>query len=401
MTTLARKLAPFALVLAGCAGPGRTQTPPPGEPPAAGTPPAPAPSPGATPAPGPSAPPPAPATPTDPVPPPAPPPSPPTLEPVGPPRPGPDATVTPFSGTHVYFAGGMDNKRIQDATATFPAMPLTYQRITLKLALRCPPAGGCDHWDRRGFLGVVRKVDGKDAVIEILRFMTPYRAPASWTVDVTALRPLLSGEVTMRAFIDTWVGPGNASGGGWLVDASFELVGGTPERLPIAVIPLWDEMRFDYGDPAKPVAAAVAPRQPAIPADARAVELRAFITGHGQGNLDNCAEFCRRNHTFRVGESRFSRLLWRDDCARTGAPGQAGNTRSPRAGWCPGADVLPWVVDVSAAAKPGVTVSYEVDAYENTCRPDAPVCSCSSCPYNNQGHTAPHSLLWGVLIASR
>ena len=221
----------------------------------------------------PSSPAPAPAPPAsiDPPAPPAPPatPPPPASEPpAGPARPGADTTVTPFAGTHVYFAGGMDNKRIQDVTATFPAMPQTFERIALKFALRCPPAGGCDHWDRRGSLGIVRKVDGVDAVTEVLRFMTPYRAPASWTVDVTALRPLLSGEVTVRVFIDTWVGPGHVQGAGWLVDAAFEMKGGTPARLPIAVIPLWDEMRFDYGDPAKPVAAAVPPRQPAIPADA-------------------------------------------------------------------------------------------------------------------------------------
>ena len=141
-----------------------------------------------------------------------------------------------------------------------------------------------------------------------MRFMTLPGAP-SWTVDVTALRPLLAGEVTLRVFVDTWVGPGHPQGAGWLVDASFEMKGGTPARLPVAVIPLWDEMRFDYGDPAKPVAAAVPPRQPAIPADASAVELRAIITGHGQGNLQNCAEFCRRTHSFRLGETSFDRLL--------------------------------------------------------------------------------------------
>ena len=310
--------------------------------------------------------------------------------------------MTPFSGTHVYWVGSMDNKRTQDVTASFPAMPLAYEKIALTFALRCPPAGGCDHWDRRGSLGIVRKVDGKDAVTEVLRFMTPYRAPATWTVDVTSLRPLLAGEVTLRIFIDTWVGPGHVSGAGWLVDTRFEMTGGMPARLPIAVIPLWDEMRFDYGDPAKPVATAVPDRQPMIPADATAVELRAIITGHGQGNLDNCAEFCRRNHTFQLGEARVSRLLWRDDCARTGAPGQAGNTRLPRAGWCPGADVLPWVTDVSAAVKAGgksgLTVRYEVDPYENTCRPDAPACGCASCPYNNAGHTAPYYWLSAALI---
>jgi hypothetical protein len=205
-------------------------------------------------------------------------------------------------------------------------------------------------------------------------------------------------------FIDTWVGPGHAQGSGWLVDASFEMVGGMPQRLPIAVIPLWDETKFEYGDPAKPVSAAVATRLITLPAGAGQVELRSFITGHGQGNRDNCAEFCRRMHAFTVDGKRVERLLWRDDCATTAVKGQAGTWMYPRAGWCPGAEVLPWVADVSAMAEAGkpITVGYEVQAYENTCRPDSPMCAgCAlrtPCAYDNGNHTAPFYVLSAALI---
>ena len=323
---------------------------------------------------------------------------------VPPTGPGPDTTVSAFLGTPVYYLGNMDNKRTVDAQVQFPEASLLYKTVTLKLALRCPTAGGCDFWDRRAFLGVVRRVGDKDAVTELMRFMTPYRVGASWTADVTALRPLLSGPVTLRVFIDTWVGPGHAQGSGWLVDASFALVGGTPARLPIAVIPLWDETRFDYGDPTKPVAAAVATRSISLPAGAGPVELRSFITGHGQGNLDNCAEFCQRTHAFTVGGARIERRVWRADCATTGVPGQFGNSKGSRAGWCPGADVLPWVADVSAMAQPGapISVSYEVQPYDNSCRPDSPMCGgCAlgtGCPYDNGNHTAPFYVLSAALI---
>jgi hypothetical protein len=316
---------------------------------------------------------------------------------------GPDTTVMAFSGTPVYFASGMDNKRIVDATVKFPGAALLYKTVTLKLGLRCP-TGGCDFWDRRAYLGVVNKVGDKETVTEILRFMTPYRLAATWTADVTALRPLLSGAVTLRVFIDTWVGPGNAQGSGWLVDASFEMVGGMPARLPIAVIPLWDETKFDYGDPAKPVGAAVVSRSISLPAGAGAVELRSFITGHGQGNLDNCAEFCRRTHAFSVDGNRIERMVWRDDCATTAIPNQGGNWKPSRAGWCPGAQVLPWVADVSAMAQAGkpITVSYEVQPYDNSCRPDSPRCGgCAlgtGCAYDNGAHTAPFFVLSAALI---
>jgi Peptide-N-glycosidase F, C terminal/Peptide-N-glycosidase F, N terminal len=313
---------------------------------------------------------------------------------------GPDTTVSGFAGAQVYFLGA-DNKRTLDAPVVFPEMPLTYERITLSFALRCPPVGGCDAWDRRGFIGVVRRDGATESVTEILRFMTPYRVGATWSVDVTQIRPLLSGAVTLRLFIDTWVGPGNAAGAGWLVDASFELKGGRPARIPIAVLPVWDDKHFDYGDPAKPISASMPARTLNLPAEAGAVELRAFISGHGQGNLDNCAEFCPRTHTFKVGDTPFARMVWRNDCATTAAPNQAGNFRSSRAGWCPGDFIPPWTSDVTGAVTPGgpVTISYDVTPYENTCRPDATPCGCGTgCAYNSTGHTLPFYELSAALV---
>lgn len=321
-------------------------------------------------------------------------------------NPGPSMTVTAFQGTYVYFTP-TDNKRIIDAPVTFPEMPATFQQIMLNLALRCPPAGGCDFWDRRAFIGIVNGSGDGATVTEIARFMTPYRVSASWTLDVTALRPLLSGTITMRVFIDTWVGPMNAQGGGWLVDASFDMKGGVPAKEPLAVIRLWDETAVDYGDPAKPTTGAAPDRMITIPPEATSVELRSFITGHGQGNAENCAEFCGKSHTFTVGGMPVQRLVWRTDCATTAVRGQAGTYQYPRAGWCPGAMVAPWVADVTAAAQPGaqIPIAYSIAAYENTCRPDAPMCSgCTlggTCAYDGGGHTAPFFDLSAVLIAYR
>lgn len=323
---------------------------------------------------------------------------------------GPDSgavVVTAFSGAYVYYRGASDNKRTIDATVAFPSMPLTFKSVTLNLALRCPPPAdaGCDHWDRRAFLGVVHRVGTVQTVTEILRFMTPYGVGANWSLDVTGLRPLLSGSVDLRVFIDTWVASGSADGGGWLVDASFEFAPGTPARVPMAVLPLWDETAFDYGDPAKPVGMFVKPAAVTVPAGATSVELRTFVTGHGQGNLDNCAEFCARTHTFSVGAKSWPREVWRKDCATSTVPGQRGTFQYSRAGWCPGAIVFPWVEDVTAAVTPGqsASVSYDVAPYENTCRPDAPTCAgCSlgtGCPYDNGAHTKPVFIMSSALIA--
>lgn len=321
-------------------------------------------------------------------------------------EPGPDVGVIAFDGTPVYFLGWEDgqNQRQVDVELEFPPAELGYETATLELGLRCP-AGGCDWWDRAGYIGVVEGAGTEDErVLEVARFMTPYRVGGTWTIDVSSLRPLLSGTRTLRVFIDTWVGPGHANGDGWLVDARFDFVGGVPAELPVEVIPLWAYSEATVGDPALPVDGQVEPATVAIPAAASRVELRSIITGHGQGNADNCAEFCQLAHGYLVGTEAVQRTVWRDDCADNPINDQQGTWMYPRAGWCPGADVIAWVEDVTAGATPGqeVQVLYDVSDYENTCRPDAPDCmGCSlgtGCEYDGGNHTPPVVKMSAVLV---
>jgi hypothetical protein len=318
---------------------------------------------------------------------------------------GDDATVTAFDARPVFF-GGKDENRTVESTVAFPAG--RYAKILLHVTLGCP-TGKCDWWDRFGTLGVVK--DG--VVYEVSRFITPYRVGASWTLDVTALRPLLRGDVTLRGFIDTWVGPGHANGNGWLLTASFEMTGGAPEREALAVLPLWERRSVAYGDPSKPVSASVPPQSLALPAGASAFEVRSFITGHGQGNADNCAEFCERRHTLTVQGTAHPLQVWRDDCAKTAVPNQQGSFQYPRAGWCPGALVTPWSIDVTAdlagAAGAPATVAYDVESYVNTCRPEAAPdggacvdCALGTgCAFDGGNHTEPSYFVSSMLVAYR
>lgn len=321
-------------------------------------------------------------------------------------EPGPDASVVAFDGTPVYFLGwdAGQNQRQVDVELEFPPAELGYEAVTLELGLRCPE-GGCDWWDRAAYIGVVEGVGTEqERVLEVARFMTPYRVGGTWSIDVSSLRPLLSGTRTLRVFIDTWVGPGHANGDGWLVDARFDFVGGVPAELPVEVIPLWAYSEATVGDPALPVDGQLTPVTVAIPGAASRVELRSIITGHGQGNAENCAEFCQLAHGFLVGATAVQRTIWRDDCAENPINDQQGTWMYPRAGWCPGADVIAWVEDVSDGATPGqdVEVLYDVSDYENTCRPDSPDCmGCSlgtGCEYDGGNHTPPVVKLSAVLV---
>jgi len=327
--------------------------------------------------------------------------------------PGPNVTFNPFTGVYVFGDHEGGSQRSFDVTVDFPPMPLTYQTITLKVGLRCPNAAvhSCDYVDQRGFVGVVQKSGNVETVYEIQRFITPYGSPANFAADVTSLRPLLSGPVVLRLWVDTWAHPGSNIGDGWRADVTFDFAGGVPARWPIAVLPLWGETIFDYGDPAKPQPY-IAPREVTVPPEAKGVELRSFITGHGQGNSENCGEFCPKSHAFTVGGRTFTRSVWRTDCASTASRNQTSNAYVyPRAGWCPGATVLPWVEDVTAAALAGQStqVSYGVEPYTNTCQPS--VCtlmSCAffgtpyfngSCIYDQQFHAVPYYVLSSMLVA--
>ena len=314
--------------------------------------------------------------------------------------------LTLFDGEHIYF--GQRNQRAVDVEITFPDAELGYESITLNLALRCPNGTLCDWWDRHGHLGIVnRPGSDEESLVEIARFITPYRVEAAWTLDVTSLRPLLAGTQTVRVFIDTWVGPGHANGEGWLVDASLDMVGGIPDPLPIAVVPVWNETTYETGNPGNPIAAQVPDVTVEIPAEATRAELRTLITGHGQGNAENCAEFCPKVHGFQVGTQDWQRTVWRDDCAENPVQPQAGTWQYPRAGWCPGADVIPWVEDVTEAIEAGtsVTLRYATEPYENTCRPDASPCSgCTlgtGCDYDGGNHTMPVYKMSAAIIVYR
>ena len=345
---------------------------------------------------------------------------------------GADASIAAFNQTLICFGaldGGAPCSRTVDSQVTFPTTG-TFSQITMQVTLDCPTTGGgCDHWDRVGSIDLVSSAPndgGAETLIELGRFVTPFginpmapapytNTPPVWDIDVTELRPLLSGTVTLRAFIDTWVPQGDPAdnGAGWLLSATFEMSGGTPAKIPVVVLPIWpwtttnrEPTEVPYGDPATPIDASVPPQTIALPSGPTTWGVRSTITGHGQANLDNCSEFCPKNHTWTVGTTPNQAMVWRTDC--TNYP-SAGSYTFSRGGWCPGAFVIPWDFDVTAQVSPGAatTFTYGVDAYINTCNGNAPedagLCTgCAAegvtCPYNGGSHTAPFYYVQSALI---
>jgi hypothetical protein len=131
---------------------------------------------------------------------------------------------------------------------------------------------------------------------------------------------------------------------------------------------------------------------------------RVITTGHGQGNTDNTAEFAPKEHTIVANSDTASHILWRTDCNANPCSPQGGTWAYSRAGWCPGDKVDPWDVDASFSVTPGETATfdYNIQPYENFCRPDNPDCvsgvTCPDCNYNSTGHTEPHYAIQSQLV---
>ena len=308
-------------------------------------------------------------------------------------------------GLEIYFKSfkSGDNRREQkvEVDLGLPNNILQFAKVTLNFALRCP-SNKCDAWDRLGTFGIL---DEEGRYLELFRFITPYGIGAKWTADLSDFLPLLEGKKTFRIFIDTWVGPGHPQGNGWLVDASLHYKKGNPNTRALFVYPL---LRMEdiiiYGDPNQSTKRKVEVTLKNIPGSNNA-RLYTIITGHGQGNAENCAEFCPKNHTISFAGSTVSKKIWRDDCATSVDPTQKGNYGSSRAGWCPGDKVYPWIINIDNLSSDFEEFNYEVDPYINTCRPDA-VVQCSgcvfgtSCSYDGGLHTEPRYYVSSYLIIS-
>jgi hypothetical protein len=304
---------------------------------------------------------------------------------------GADTTVTLFN--NLVFDNGHREAR---ASVTMPADGL-YKKITLHITLACP-GGGCDPWDRLASIGLVDGgADlGPERIIELGRFATPYGRGGSWDIDVTDLRPLLAGARTVKGFIDTWIGPPQ----GWGLTATLIYVGGVPTDIPIAAVPLsWGN--FNVGD-SQPINSLLPPQLVTMPSSVTHAAVRVTVTGHGQGNAGNCAEFCSLNHGIVVdGTVAQQQKVWRADCAQNPVQPQGGSWQYNRAGWCPGADVRPWRVDLGPRGS-SFTVGYKLDTYVNTCSPNsctANTCSLGTgCAYDNGNHTQPYYALSAIVI---
>ncbi len=303
-----------------------------------------------------------------------------------------DTTISTFVNVHQGNGNGLATRTVID-TFYFPTDISMYDSIEMSVLLNCP-VGGCDPWDRYASINVYHNGEW----YEIGRYMTPYGKSCGWTIDVSDYRMMLRDTVIIKSFIDTWTNPG------WLVNIDFQFLYGSPVYTDIKIDNLWNSDNVVYGDTTQPVN--LPERFVTIDPYATQVKVKMVNTGHGQGNLNNAAEFSQKTHHLIVDQTQtFNHALWRNNCSSNPCSPQNGTWQYNRAGWCPGADVIPEEFDVTTFVTPGVSSSfkYELQSYFNTCSPNNPGCvtgsTCPDCNYNYNGHTEPHYKIAAQLIS--
>ena len=233
-----------------------------------------------------------------------------------------------------------------------------FSGLSVELLRGCPDSNmnysdsGCDDYDRIARMYICDE-EGSNC-FEIAKWITPFDRQPHHLTDISpfisALRP---GGMKMIKFQES----------GWpnsLLTLKFRLYTNEDEVEfipPQEYIPVWNGTVLfnpEYDQNRPPVIFNV-------PDNAEKVEFVSYITGHGWGSAGcyNCAEFCNSRHNFMIngGTGQFSKshpeagdnnyCMELETIPQGVIPNQYGTWGYGRAGWCPGMDVAPHIVDIT------------------------------------------------------
>ena len=245
----------------------------------------------------------------------------------------------------------------------------TIEAIKMYIRLECP-AGGCDPWDR--FANILVKNQSNNQFYEIARHITPYGVGNSQLsrgleVDVTDFKSILTGNVELKIYAETWVASG------WVISLEFDYLSGTPDYKYYQVTPViqfnrnslsgvpyggengntqLDEVKFDLK------------KSITFGPNIKSAHFRTIISGWGHATPADsdgraCAEWCFRTHKIKIDNvNKFSHYMGPIGCGSNPISNQAGNWVPDRAGWCPGM-VVPVRIDKFDSDVSNSTLNFE------------------------------------------
>ena len=232
-----------------------------------------------------------------------------------------------------------------------------YSGLSVELLRGCPDSNmnysdaGCDDYDRIARMYICNE-DGSDCY-EMAKWITPFDRQPHHLTDISSLSPMLRpGGMKMIKFQES----------GWpnsLLTLKLRLYKNTvpSDIYPKEFIPAWNGTVLfnpDYDENRPPIIFEV-------PSYAEKVEFVSLMTGHGWGSAGcyNCAEFCNSRHDFIVngGTGEFQKAhpeagnndycMELETIVQGVVPNQYGTWGYGRAGWCPGMDVSPYIIDIT------------------------------------------------------
>ena len=271
-----------------------------------------------------------------------------------------------------YYTGGWAASIAQ--TVEFPSYEQLndYSGLSVELLRGCPDSdmnysdAGCDDYDRIARMYICDE-DGSNC-FEIAKWITPFDRQPHHLTDISPLLAVLKpGGMRMIKFQES----------GWpnsLLTLKLRLYNNDEPNLdlPKEFIPAWNSTVLfnpDYASNRPPIIFTV-------PEDASKVEFVSFMTGHGWGSAGcyNCAEFCNSRHNFMIngGTGQFSKshpeasdnnyCMELETIPQGVIPNQYGTWGYGRAGWCPGMDVAPYIVDITSYVSIGDENVIDYDA---------------------------------------
>ena len=219
--------------------------------------------------------------------------------------------------------------------------------IKMYIRLECP-SGGCDPWDR--FANILVKNSNTNQWYEMARHITPYGVGNSQLtrgleVDVTDFKSLLSGNVELKIYAETWVASG------WVISLEFDYLSGNPDYKYYQITPViqfnrnslsgvpyggengntqLDKEKFDLT------------KTISVGSNIKSAHFRTIISGWGHATPADsdgraCAEWCFRTHKIKINNvDKFSHYMGPIGCGNNPISNQGGNWAPDRAGWCPG-----------------------------------------------------------------
>ena len=277
-----------------------------------------------------------------------------------------DRELAESSATELVLVEGRVTDRIFTQSVTLPDLSDS-NTFSVSVEVNCPARTPfqCSEWDRIAQVDLC--VDGEtcEDTRELVRWITPYwrHGRRIWEIDASPMIALLqSGS---ESWFRVTMGPSWERATERDVRVALRFSDEGSERASGA------ERAFVGGTFDTEYNASKEPFTFTPPATATRVEVVTLLSGHGQEEANNCAEWCDHRHVYTVNDTALDAIQHEGSigstsgCAPSAAqglpPGQWGNWAPERAYWCPGLPVEMIRHDITSLVTPGAenTIAYE------------------------------------------